>query len=155
MLALSSGALLNNRLLRSLASFCRGIAVPAGLEPWAGHSVGIEQAATLPASWYTSPSALHLEKQHVFHNTWQMVCAVEELQQPGDFLCGSLADVRYLLVRGQDGQLRAFHNVCRHHAAAVAQGAGNQLLFQCPYHNWTYGCCVLVCCCTGLLLLGR
>eukprot|EP00879_Flechtneria_rotunda_P010633 GHRR01011113.1.p1 GENE.GHRR01011113.1~~GHRR01011113.1.p1 ORF type:complete len:148 (+),score=34.44 GHRR01011113.1:786-1229(+) len=75
----------------------------------------------------------------------QMVCAVEELQQPGDFLCGSLADVRYLLVRGQDGQLRAFHNVCRHHAAAVAQGAGNQLLFQCPYHNWTYGECPSLC----------
>lgn len=41
----------------------------------------------------------------------QMVCAESQVQQPGDFLCGTVGDVRYLLVRGQDGQLRAFHNV--------------------------------------------
>lgn len=41
----------------------------------------------------------------------QMVCAVSQVQQPGDFVCGTLGDVRYLLVRGEDGQLRAFHNV--------------------------------------------
>jgi len=41
----------------------------------------------------------------------QMVCAESQVQQPGDFLCGTLGDARYLLVRGQDGQLRAFHNV--------------------------------------------
>ncbi|WIA32975.1 hypothetical protein OEZ86_006137 [Tetradesmus obliquus] len=108
------------------------------IEEWAGYSVGIERAVTLPASWYTSPLALQLEKQHVLYNSWQMVCDVGRLQQPGDFVCGSLADVRYLIVRGEDGQLRAFHNVCRHHAAAVAQGCGNQLQFQCPYHGWTY-----------------
>eukprot|EP00775_Hariotina_reticulata_P012655 gene12655-12782_t len=68
----------------------------------------------------------------------QMVCDASHLQKPGDFLCGSLADVQYLLVRGQDGLLRAFHNVCRHHAAAVARGCGRQLQFECPYHGWTY-----------------
>lgn len=40
-----------------------------------------------------------------------MVCATSRVQQPGDYVCGQLGDVRYLLLRGQDGQLRAFHNV--------------------------------------------
>lgn len=43
-----------------------------------------------------------------------MVCAVSQVQQPGDYLCGTLGDVRYLVVRGADGQLRAFHNVSAH-----------------------------------------
>jgi hypothetical protein len=43
----------------------------------------------------------------------QMVCPVSQVQAPGDYVCGTIADVRYLLVRGQDGQLRAFHNVRR------------------------------------------
>jgi choline monooxygenase len=43
-----------------------------------------------------------------------------------------------LVVRGEDGELRAFSNVCRHHAARVAEGCGTASQFVCPYHAWTY-----------------
>ncbi|KAF8067235.1 choline monooxygenase [Scenedesmus sp. PABB004] len=117
----------------------RGLAgVPAGLDPWDGADVRMEQASTLPASWYTSPAAVALDQRRVFHNSWQLACAVDEVFRPGDFVCGAIAGAPFLVVRGQDGVLRAFHNVCRHHAAAVAEGSGNAATFTCPYHAWTY-----------------
>ena len=68
----------------------------------------------------------------------QMVGRVEQLANPGDFLTGSVLRTSYVVVRGSDGSLRAFHNVCRHHASPVACGAGRAESFVCPYHGWTY-----------------
>jgi choline monooxygenase len=53
-------------------------------------------------------------------------------------VAGSVASEPYVIVRGEDGVLRAFYNVCRHHAAAVMVGEGNAESMMCPYHGWTY-----------------
>jgi phenylpropionate dioxygenase-like ring-hydroxylating dioxygenase large terminal subunit len=56
----------------------------------------------------------------------------------GAFRTDSYAGVPILIVRGRDGELRAFLNVCRHRGAQVAQGCGQARVFSCPYHAWTY-----------------
>jgi phenylpropionate dioxygenase-like ring-hydroxylating dioxygenase large terminal subunit len=100
----------------------------------------LELASTIPAGWYTDERVAQLERERVFGRTWQAVARVDQLQAPGQFITAELAGEPLLIVRGTDGQLRAFFNVCRHHAAAVAtQEHGNASIFRCPYHGWSYG----------------
>ncbi len=99
----------------------------------------LEKAWTPPASWYTDPEMYRLEQAAVFGANWLVAARAEQVDSPGHYVCGEIAGERYLVVRGSDGVLRAFYNVCRHHAAAVAQGAGSTKRFVCPYHGWTYG----------------
>ncbi len=76
----------------------------------------------------------------VFGRTWQVVARADQLKTAGQFVTAELAGEPLLIVRGSDGQLRAFYNVCRHHAAAVVpQPQGNATIFRCPYHGWSYG----------------
>jgi choline monooxygenase len=100
----------------------------------------LERAFTIPAPWYTDPRVLELELRTVFRRSWQHAARLDQLRAPGDYAAGELPGGEpILVVRGQDEQLRALFNVCRHHAAAVvtdSQGAANQ--FRCPYHGWTY-----------------
>ncbi len=100
----------------------------------------LNQACTIPASWYVDERVAELERQNVFGRTWQVVGRVDQVGRAGDFLTAELAGEPLLVVRGSDNQLRAFFNVCRHHAAAVVtepQGAAS--IFRCPYHGWSYG----------------
>ncbi|KAL3694794.1 hypothetical protein R1sor_008445 [Riccia sorocarpa] len=101
--------------------------------------IPIEEASTPPSSWYTSPEIFSLELDRVFERRWQAVGYCHQLQKPGDFITGKVGRVRYVVCRDEEGNLRAFHNVCRHHAAAVASGSGCASSFVCPYHGWTYG----------------
>lgn len=100
----------------------------------------LEHARTIPASWYTHDGIAYLERARAFGRTWQMVARVDQLQTPGQFVTAELAGEPLLVVRGTDNQLRAFFNVCRHHAAAVAtEEHGQASIFRCPYHGWSYG----------------
>jgi choline monooxygenase len=103
-------------------------------------SAPLAQASTIPAPWYTDPRILELELRTVFRRAWQCAGRLEQLLRPGDYISGELPGGEpVVVVRGWDGQLRAFFNVCRHHAAAVVtdpQGSTRQ--FRCPYHGWTY-----------------
>jgi choline monooxygenase len=101
-------------------------------------SLPIERAFTPPASWYLSPELLQREHQRVFRRTWQAVGRVDQVPAPGDYFTGCLADDPYVVLRDQEGTLRAFHNVCRHHAAEVCSGEGRLSELVCPYHGWTY-----------------
>jgi len=101
-------------------------------------SLPIERAFTPPASWYLHPEFLERERVRVFRRTWQAVGRVDQLAQPGDYFTGCLAGDPYVVIRDQDGALRAFHNVCRHHAAQVCAGEGRLSELTCPYHGWTY-----------------
>jgi choline monooxygenase len=62
-----------------------------------------------------------------------MVARVDQLGQVGDFITGKILKTSFVVVRSTEGQIRAFHNVCRHHAAPVACGAGRAEHFECPY----------------------
>ena len=91
-----------------------------------------------PWSWYTDPDVLRAEQEHVFRRCWQYVARADQLAQPGQFVATRAGDVPVLVVRGRDGELRAFLNVCRHRGSLVCEGEGRRETLQCPYHAWTY-----------------
>jgi choline monooxygenase len=100
----------------------------------------LERSSTIPAAWYTSDDIAELERRAVFARTWHVVARTEQLRRPGQFVTSALAGEPLVIVRGADYQLRAFHNVCRHHAAAVVTEAqGTAGILRCPYHGWSYG----------------
>jgi phenylpropionate dioxygenase-like ring-hydroxylating dioxygenase large terminal subunit len=100
----------------------------------------LAEAYTIPAAWYTDPRLAELESRAVWARTWQAVGRADQIAQSGQYLTTELAGEPLLVARGADGVLRAFYNVCRHHATAVAwDAAGQASQFRCPYHGWTYG----------------
>jgi choline monooxygenase len=99
----------------------------------------LEQAQTIPASWYHDPELYQLERRAVFGDSWQAAGRLELLTQPGAFVTTEIAGEPLLLVRGEDGQLRGFFNVCRHRAAPVMNApCGQASRLRCRYHGWTY-----------------
>jgi phenylpropionate dioxygenase-like ring-hydroxylating dioxygenase large terminal subunit len=101
--------------------------------------VPLSRASTIPAAWYTDDQVFELEKETVFSNSWQCAARVDQLIHPGDYVTSEIAGEPIVVVRGNDGELRGFFNVCRHHAATVmteSEGRANQM--RCPYHGWTY-----------------
>ncbi|HLE99335.1 MAG TPA: aromatic ring-hydroxylating dioxygenase subunit alpha [Gaiellaceae bacterium] len=99
----------------------------------------IHGTRTLPWSWYTDPAALRLEQEQIFRRSWQYVGHAGEVPEPGSFAANRVADVPVVLVRDEEGTLRAFLNVCRHRGSIVCDGSGRRRTLQCPYHAWTYG----------------
>jgi choline monooxygenase len=100
----------------------------------------LDHAYTIPAPWYIDERIAELERCNVFGRTWQVVARTEQLAAPGSFVTADLAGEPLVVVRGSDNQLRAFYNVCRHHAAAVvSEECGKAKIFRCPYHGWSYG----------------
>lgn len=97
------------------------------------------RAVTPPAAWYFDPGIAALEARTVFARHWQVVARVDQVAGAGDYVACEVAGEPVLVVRGDDGVLRGFFNVCRHHAAAVvADGQGCAHHLRCPYHGWTY-----------------
>jgi choline monooxygenase len=99
----------------------------------------ISRAWTLSSALYTSAEALVTEKEKIFSRAWQVVGHASQVANPGDYFTAELLGEPLLLVRGTDGKLRGFYNVCRHRAGPPAEGCGSRKLFRCGYHGWTYG----------------
>jgi choline monooxygenase len=99
----------------------------------------LERASTIPASWYTDKEFYELERETVFSQSWQLAARAGQLTEPGRYVTTDIAGEPVLIVRGSDGVLRGFFNVCRHHAAAVmTEPEGKAPQLRCPYHGWTY-----------------
>ena len=99
----------------------------------------LERASTIPASLYTDERIFELEQQTVFSRSWQLAARVDQLQKSGDYVTTDIGEEPVVVVCGSDNQIRAFFNVCRHHAAAVmTEPHGNAPQMRCPYHGWTY-----------------
>ena len=94
----------------------------------------------LPGWCYHSPALLELEKQHVFREHWQIACHVSDIPEPGNYLAMDVVGERALILRGQDGAVRAFHNICRHRGSRlVADEKGScRNALVCPFHGWVY-----------------
>ena len=102
-------------------------------------AAALPDAYTIPAPWYTDPRIAQLELQNVFSHTWQSVGRTEQVEKPGQYVTASVAGEPIVAVRGGDGILRAFYNVCRHHAMTVMnEPCGHAQHMRCPYHGWTY-----------------
>ncbi len=99
----------------------------------------LERAWMIPAPWYFDARVAELERQSVFAGTWQAVARLDQVREKNSFVTTECAGEPLLITRGEDGQLRGFFNVCRHHAAAVmTEPEGRATQFRCPYHGWTY-----------------
>jgi len=95
---------------------------------------------TLPGWTYSDPDFYALEKERVFLPAWHLVGHVNEVPAVGDYMTWQGMGERAFVIRGKDGVLRAFHNVCRHRAHAVVEGQSGQCrgAIVCPYHAWTF-----------------
>jgi len=99
----------------------------------------LDQATTIPSSWYTDGRIYALERQTVFSESWQFAARTDQLDRPGAYVASEIAGEPVVVVRGSDNILRGFFNVCGHHAAAVmTEPAGTAKHLRCPYHGWTY-----------------
>ena len=96
---------------------------------------------TLPGASYTDPAVFAVEQERIFEAMW--ICAVRgaDLAKPGSFCTVDVGCESVLVVRGRDGALRAFLNLCRHRGARLCIEPAGELRrnLQCPYHAWTYG----------------
>src|SRR5437879_12730143 len=100
----------------------------------------LAEASTIPAPWYVDPRIAELEARTVFSKTWQLIGRTDQVEKPGQFVSSTIAGEPIVVVRGADGVLRAFYNVCRHHAAAVVtEPCGQAQILRCPSHGWHYG----------------
>lgn len=94
----------------------------------------------LPAWSYHSEAMLELEKCQIFYTHWQIAGHTSDVPQPGDYFTFDIGEERAVVVRGEDGLIRAFNNLCRHRGARVAphrQGHCRNALV-CPFHGWVY-----------------
>jgi glycine betaine catabolism A len=95
---------------------------------------------SLEAPFYTSQEVFDLDVSAIFARHWIFAAAEAELPEPGDFVTVAVGSYSVIIVRDDDDELRAFHNVCRHRGSRLLdepRGSVGNLV--CPYHHWTYG----------------
>ena len=98
-----------------------------------------ELSYTIPGHYYHDPAVFSREVEEIFLKTWQFAGYAGDVAEAGDYLTFRLFDQNVVIVRGGDGRLRAFHNVCQHRGhELVPDGRGNRSTFTCPYHAWSY-----------------
>ena len=95
---------------------------------------------TAPASWYVDPAMWPEERQKIFAGNWQFLAHESELAEPRAWRADTLAGFPVVAVRGDDGVIRAFHNVCRHRAGPLVNAASGVCdgMLTCQYHGWKY-----------------
>jgi phenylpropionate dioxygenase-like ring-hydroxylating dioxygenase large terminal subunit len=113
---------------------------PASLHRIQTSATAEAEASSLPAWIYRDAEFFEREKQAIFRNSWQVVCHLNDIPAPGDFHTFEFFGESVVVVRAEDGGVRAFHNVCRHRAARLLDGPSGHCgkRITCPYHAWTY-----------------
>jgi choline monooxygenase len=98
----------------------------------------LRTATTLPAVAYHDPATYERERHAIFAREWQLAGFRAQLRGPGDFVAHDVAGWPLFVVLADDGELRAFHNVCRHRAGpVVTEPEGRCSTLVCQYHGWT------------------
>ena len=92
-----------------------------------------------PVGNYRSVGRLETEVRHVLRRVPTPFCPSAALPGRGSFIARNAAGTPTVVVRGRDGRVRAFHNVCRHRGMRIASGSGTKPSVECGYHGWTYG----------------
>jgi choline monooxygenase len=98
-----------------------------------------QRPTLVPAERYYSPAFAQLEVERMWPKVWQLACTLDHVAEPGDYFEYRCGPYSVLIVRGDDGTLRAFQNVCRHRGNSLCAGAGAGLReLRCGYHGWTW-----------------
>jgi Rieske 2Fe-2S family protein len=111
-------------------------------ESWTALPVpyAIEVPDRAPAERYHDPGFFALEAEQLWSRTWQMACRLEEIPEPGDVTTYDILDQSVIVVRDDDGEVRAFENTCRHRGVRLLDGPGTvDERITCPFHGWCYG----------------
>jgi len=106
-----------------------------------GYNGLLQPEPTLPSDSYFSTAAFETDLAKIWQRNWIYVCRATELAEPLSFRTFRLGSQELLIVRGDDGQLRAFHNTCRHRGSQLCTQTRGKLkarLITCPYHAWSY-----------------
>ena len=111
--------------------------LPAMERPLTGEA---RTSFTLSSEYYTNPAVYEREKEAIFYRTWQYVAHRSAFTEPGNYVTLRICDQNIFVMKGGDGVLRAFYNVCRHRAhELLAEPHGNvRSAIVCPYHAWTF-----------------
>jgi len=96
------------------------------------------EAETLPPWCYTSRAFYARELERIWKKVWNFLGSADHIPNAGDYFTLTFAGVPLIVLRDQEGQLRAFVNTCRHRGSALLEGEGNCKRIVCPYHSWTY-----------------
>nr|WP_315496768.1 aromatic ring-hydroxylating dioxygenase subunit alpha [uncultured Rhodoferax sp.] len=94
---------------------------------------------SLEAPFYLSESILAADMEHIFGKHWIFVAVEPQIAEAGDYITVDFGNNSILIVRDDDMQVKAFHNVCRHRGSRLcASHRGSVGNIVCPYHQWTY-----------------
>jgi carnitine monooxygenase subunit len=88
--------------------------------------------------FYTSPELFRREIERIFCRQWTYACHGSALREVGAYVTARIMEQNILLIRGKDGVLRGFYNVCSHRAHELLGGCGRTKVITCPYHAWSY-----------------
>ncbi|MEM7142347.1 MAG: aromatic ring-hydroxylating dioxygenase subunit alpha [Actinomycetota bacterium] len=101
--------------------------------------VRVSEPVKVDASRYTDPDWASVEAEKVWPATWQLACSLDHVKNPGDVFVYEVGNLSILIVRGDDGELRAFQNVCLHRGMQLCdehqEGLGE---LRCPFHRWSW-----------------
>lgn len=103
-----------------------------------GYSEDVGNSQSLQADAYTQKEWFNADLNTILAKSWQWVCHIEKLREPGSYVTIEIANQPIAVVRGRDGVLRAFYNVCKHRAHELLKGEGTISRIMCPYHAWVY-----------------
>lgn len=93
---------------------------------------------SLAAKYYTDPEVFKLETNGLLARTWQFAGHASQLRETGDYFTFEMAGESLFCIKGRDGEIRTFYNVCQHRAHQLVSGQGQTRVVVCPYHAWTY-----------------
>lgn len=104
-------------------------------KPADGPAVKKEPVRALPASWYSDENFYNLERRAIFSRRWLFMTHHSRLKGPGDWLRYNVAGYDLIIIRDREGNINAFHNVCRHRAYPVVEkeGQGTAMILACRY----------------------
>jgi choline monooxygenase len=93
----------------------------------------------VPASRYTDPAFAAREVERMWPRAWQIACSTDHVAEPGDFFEYRVGPYSAVIVRDEQGTVRAYQNACRHRGTALCTGSGSGLTdLECPYHRWRW-----------------
>ncbi|MEL6421909.1 MAG: aromatic ring-hydroxylating dioxygenase subunit alpha [Pseudomonadota bacterium] len=97
-----------------------------------------DQSFTLPARFYTDRTIFDVEQEKIFARAWWYAGHQSQVAEPGCFLTTQIHSQNVFVIRGRDGALNAFYNVCQHRGHELLEGTGRTNVITCPYHAWAY-----------------